>query len=669
MEWAADLADRCAADLLVLQVVPPENLVGEGAEAAQGVEPELSELARKLAGSRGRARVVFDSDPSGAIVQVAQEEDADVVVVGNLGMSGRKEFLLGSVPNRVSHSARCTVVIVNTAADGTAPARQDTVSESGRPAAAAGERGEPAAGELLGRAARIGRVMASHGLRELRPGRPSDQDTRTRARSFRDALDELGPTFAKLGQILSTRPDLLPPAFTEELATLQDQVTPLTEAQVVLLMEQELRVPWEDVFESIEPEPLAAGTIAQVHRAILATGDRVVVKVQRPTAEGDIGQDLTLLEMFAEKASNRPAFSQVVDLPAMIEHLSASLRRELDFHNEAANIERMREVLAPFPRLDVPTVYSEFSTARLLVMEEVQGIPVRGAPEGEARSEAAHQLLESYYQQVLVDGFFHADPHPGNLMWWNDKVYFLDLGMAGEVSGEVRELLMLVLLAFSQEDTSFLARAMLLLAGEGQPRELDDKAFETDIGAIVERYRGISLHELRLGPLLQQLTEISVKHGVRLPASLALAGKAFGQMQMTAAELDPSLDPFSVAESFFLKRLTGGMRRWANPQSLFYQGEKLKVRAERFLESLEALVGARPGRNLQVDFRGIEGLENTVRLAGRRIALSLAGGAALLATAVAASSGHAAAWLTALLGAAGALLLVGLLVDLGSSRR
>src|SRR3712207_3595473 len=181
----------------------------------------------------------------------------------------------------------------------------------------------------------------------------------------------------------------------EELASLQERVTPLSEAEVVSVMEQELGVPWEDVFEGIDPEPLAAGTIAQVHRATLESGERVVVKVQRPTAEQDILEDLGLLEMFAQKAAERPALRQVFDVPAIVEHLSASLRRELDFRHEAANIVRMEEVLEPFPRLDVPKVYEEYSTSRLLVMQEIQGVPVREAPEGPAREEAARQDRKS----------------------------------------------------------------------------------------------------------------------------------------------------------------------------------------------------------------------------------------------------------------------------------
>ena len=536
--WAAEMSSKYAADLLVLQVVSPEHLTGqEGDDATQAATADLAALTRQVCGERGRSLLVYDSDPADAIVRICEQERVDLVVVGNVGMRDRTEFLLGSVPNRVSHNARCSVVIVNTAMadapDGTAPRRAGA---------------EPTEGQLLGRAAHVARVFAKYGLEDVL-NRTRDDGT-GRARRFRGALEELGPTFAKLGQILSTRPDLLPAAVVAELADLQDHVTPLTEAEVVAVMEEELKVPWEDVFASIEPDPLASGTIAQVHRATLAGGQRVVVKVQRPTAETEIRQDLGLLQRFAEKAANRPAFQQVVDVPAVIDHLSSSLVRELDFRHEAANIERMREVLAPFDRLSVPDVHTDLSTRRLLVLQEIQGIPLLQAPAGQARRQAARQLLEAYYQQILTAGFFHADPHPGNLMWWNDTIYLLDLGMVGEVDAGMRESLLLLLLAFWHEDTAFLAEAMLGLATEPPHPDFDQAAFQDELASLLATYRHLSLKELRLGPLLQQLTEISVRHQVRLPSSLALVGKAFGQMQLAAAELDPSLDPFSVAGQF-----------------------------------------------------------------------------------------------------------------------
>ena len=395
---------------------------------------------------------------------------------------------------------------------------------------------------LLGRAARIAKVLGKYGFNE---SRRDDDPPELRARRLREALEELGPTFAKLGQILSTRPDLIPPEAVAELAALQDRVTPLDEHEVVTVMEQELGVPWEDVFASIEPEPLAAGTIGQVHRAVLDNGERVVVKVQRPTAEDDIMRDLSLLELFAQKTANREAMRKIVDLPAAIEHLSDSLRRELDFRLEAENVERLRPALTAFPRLGAPRVYDELSTSRLLVLEEIQGVPVREIPEGPARTEAARQLLECYYRQILVEGLFHADPHPGNMLWANERIMFLDFGMVGELSPEMRGQLLLLLLAFWQEDVPFLTEVVLIMAGP-EAENADAAGLEADLTQLLHRYRHASLGEISLGPLMQEIAHTSTQHGVRLPAPLVLTGKALAQMQLAATELDPELDPFAV---------------------------------------------------------------------------------------------------------------------------
>jgi predicted unusual protein kinase regulating ubiquinone biosynthesis (AarF/ABC1/UbiB family)/nucleotide-binding universal stress UspA family protein len=665
VQWAADMSARFQAELILLQVVlPAAEQDGPAAADHEETVGSLRRLAEELAGPRGHARVVVDPDPARAIVQAADDAMVDVVVVGNLGMSGRKTFLLGNVPNRVSHNARCTVIIVNTSRPAVTAERKRSGVIPVAPHVTEEETFEPEA-RLLGRAARIGRVLARQGFQELfTAARPGDEEAvRDRARRLRAAMEDLGPTFAKMGQILSTRPDLLPQAFIEELSTLQDRVTPLTEGEVVKVMEEELGVPWEDVFASIDPEPMAAGTIAQVHRTTLQDGDRAVVKVQRPTARKDIMQDVGLLELFAEKTAERPAFRQVIDLPMIVEHLSDSLKRELDFRQEAVNLERMHGVLAPFSRLEVPRVYTEFSTDRLLVMEEVQGIPVRDTPEGEARREAARQLLESYYQQILADGFFHADPHPGNMMWWNDTIYFLDLGMVGEVDPETRQLMMLLLMAFWREDVEFLSDVVLMLAGEEDRADLDVEAFRAEVGDLLSRYRGLALKELQLGPILQEITEMSIRHGVRLPASLALTGKALAQMQLVTGELDPTLDPLSVVGEFVMRGFLGRLRERLDPKWLFYEGQKVRTRLVRLAEAIERLAGARPGPKLQVHFKGTENLEQQVRRAGRRVSLALISGGSLVGAAVA-SLGTAPGWVTPALGIAGGVLSVGLLVDI-----
>jgi predicted unusual protein kinase regulating ubiquinone biosynthesis (AarF/ABC1/UbiB family) len=267
-------------------------------------------------------------------------------------------------------------------------------------------------------------------------------------------------------------------------------------------------------------------------------------------------------------------------------------------------------------------------------MQEVQGIPVQDAPEGEARQRAGRQLLEAYYQQVLADGFFHADPHPGNMMWCAEKIYLLDLGMVGEVDGDLRRALLLLLLAFWREDTAFLADLMLSLSDEPVGSGFDEAAFRVELAELVGRYRHLPLNELRLGPLLQQLTEMSLRHGIRLPAALALIGKAFGQMQLAAAELDPALDPFSVAGAFYMRQLTGRLRTSADPQQLFFEAQKLRVRGERLLESFERVVGSRPGARLQVEMTRNDELTAVIDRTGKRIALALGAAAGAVLTRV-----------------------------------
>jgi len=661
--WAADFAERFEAELLLIQVVSPSDpastAAGEASATMARAEAEsLADRAVELAGEKGRARLVVDSDPARAIVAVAEEAGADVLVVGNDGMSGRREFLLSNVPNRVSHAASTVVIIVNT----TGGAVVDTPRRSRRHDSADAEHVEDP--HLMARATWITRVMARHGIQELfTRADPDDHVNRLRqAKALRGALEELGPTFCKLGQVLSTRPDLLPPEFITELVMLQDDVARMPEVEVVQTMERELGVPWEDVFESIHPEPLAAGTIAQVHRATLAGGDRVVVKVQRPTARGEIDRDLGLLELFASRAAARPGVRRVIDLESVFSHLGESLHRELDFVREADNIERMREIIERYDRLAVPSVYHELSTSRLLVMQDIQGTPIAEAPPGMARTEAAEQIIESYYRQILDDGFFHADPHPGNLLWWKDTIYFLDFGMVGEVGPEMREKLILLLMALWQEDVEFLTDVIFSLAGD--PVEgIDIEAFKAEIDELVVAYRHVKLEDIQLGAILQKMTEISMRHRVPLPASLTLTAKALAQMQFAAAALDPNVDPFDVASRFLMRNLIDEVRSKLDYKKLYYQSQKLRVRAGEIVEAVERMIGAKPGPRPAIQFRS-DKLERSLRRVGRHLALGLTASAAILSVGIVEAFGAASATVSLLLGGLAIALSFALVVDL-----
>lgn len=664
VRWAAEFAGRYGAELFVMQVIVPHHPAATEFGAAEhtraaAANDELAHVVRKLAGERGRALVALDTDPASAIVGAAEREAIDVLVVGNSGMTGRKQFLLGNVPNRISHNSRCTVIIVNTL-----PSAGEQTAESVPAFQTPGETQahEPHLGR---RAAHIATVMAKHGLNELfsRPDQSDVSIRRQQAKRLRAALEELGPTFSKLGQVLSTRPDLLPGEYIDELTLLQSHVPPMTESEVVRVSEQELGVPWEDVFESIDPKPLAAGTIAQVHRATLENGDRVVVKVQRPTARAEIEQDLALLEVFAQKVGKRPALNQVVNMEAVFKHLSTSLHRELDFRQEIENIGRMQTVLGDYNHLAVPSVHQQLSTSRLLVMEEIQGIPIAQAPEGPERIEAARQLLESYYKQIMVDGFFHADPHPGNLMWWKNRIYVLDFGMVGAVDADLREHLLLLLMALWKEDTVFLSDVTLMMTGSIDRSDLDVPRFQSEIGEVMAKYRKASLAEMQIGPLLQEMSTIAFRHGVPLPASLTLAAKALAQVQLATADLDPKLNPYDVAGKFLMRVMIKRMGAAFDPKALVYQAQKLKVRAERVIEAIEHLIGARPGQKLVVNFKA-NSLEDMVRRTGWRLALGLTAAASVLSSGLTAMSATAADWIPVTFGIVAGLLTVGLFLDL-----
>jgi len=600
VNWAATLATAHDARLHVMQVLP----AGSSSTECERSASLLAESAQALRPA-ATASVVAGDAIAELIVEAAEAAGADVLVVGNNGMRGRKEFLLGNVANRVTHLAQCTVTVVNTGAPDAEP---DTDDEDRR---------------LDGRAREIARVLGPAVVRGL-AGRALRRPRDVQApRQLREAFEVLGPTFGKLGQMLSTRPDLVAPEYVEELRSLQSSVPPMTEREVVAVMEQELGVPWEDAFGSIDPQPLAAGTIGQVHRATLADGRRVVVKVQRPGAAATIDQDLVLLGRVTAPLARADRVRRVIDLPSVVDQLGSSLRSELDFRMEADNLDRMAASLERYDHLAVPRCHHNLSSSRLLVMDEVPGVPVADAPPGQARAAAARQLLQAFYQQVLEEGFFHADPHPGNLMWADDRIWLIDLGMVGRLDAETRQQLMLLLLAFAQGDGSMLAELALDLAGGGPP-DLDRDAYEDALSELAGGLQGQALEEIQFAELLNRLTDLSLRFGVPLPASLVMVGKAVGQVQLTVAEIAPEIDPLAEAARFFGRSLLRRLVNRLDPQELLYQAEKLRYRAGRVAEDFTGGRHAPPATIA---------IERSLAHAGRTVALGLTVGLSWIAVA------------------------------------
>jgi ubiquinone biosynthesis protein len=247
-------------------------------------------------------------------------------------------------------------------------------------------------------------------------------------------------------------------------------------------------------------------------------------------------------------------------------------------------------------------------------------------------------------------------------MWADDRIYLLDLGMVGTLDEETRGLLLLLLLAFWREDSDFLADVLLML---GETRgDVDIELLRADLAGFVGQFKVDSFNDIKLGPMLDALIQIAAKHGIRLPASLAMTGKAFGQMQLAVAELDPTLDPFSTVSGFMFRGMRERIGGALDPQKAVYEGQKLKLRVERLIEGIERLTGARPGPGMQIELRGSKGLEDAIRRAGRRIAIAFAGGAALLAAVLAAAASSIDLWVPVTLGVAAGVAGIALVLDL-----
>jgi ubiquinone biosynthesis protein len=368
------------------------------------------------------------------------------------------------------------------------------------------------------------------------------------------AIHDLGSTFVKLGQILSTRPDLLPPALVAELETLQDAVPPLPFDEVRAVLRAELGRELEDVYDDFRPAPLASASIAQVHRARLKGSDvEVAVKVQRPQVRRQIEADLEILGFLARTLEKNFPEAQLYSPAGVVAQFEQAIRREIDFTNELANIERLRHNFRDAPRVHFPTPYPELCTVRVLTMEFVAGtkITLAGAT-GLPLEQIARTGLDAVLQMVLADGFFHGDLHPGNLLVRDDGVLcFLDLGLCGRLTARQRDQLVDVLAPVARQDFAAVARAFWRIGIHGKESTRDFDAFEGDVVECLERrFAAKLLDEIDLGAFVADLIGLATKHRIRMPPDYAMTFKAVVTMQGVAKQLLPDLDVFAALRPY-----------------------------------------------------------------------------------------------------------------------
>ena len=362
------------------------------------------------------------------------------------------------------------------------------------------------------------------------------------------AFTALGPTFVKLGQILSTRPDLLPEPVIAELTTLQDQVSAVDFAAIDSQLRQNLGPHYRELFSELDEAPLASASIAQVHRAVLKDGDEVVLKVQRPGLRRTIQSDLNIIMAIAGYAEEAFHEAEAMDLRGVISGFARSLGQELDFVNEARNIERFRRNFAEQPEVRLPRVYDDLTTTEVLCMEFVRG---RKFSEVLESGSDTGPLVETYfntsYKMLFVDGFFHGDLHPGNVFVQDDNgLAIIDCGMVGRLSPAMKDKLIDILWSILNEDLQSVARTFYALAIHKS--RVDYQAFENDVIEVAERHIiGVPLSEIQIGELFGELVAGATRHNVRMPTDFTMVFKGIVTTEGLAKSIAPDVDPIELA--------------------------------------------------------------------------------------------------------------------------
>jgi predicted unusual protein kinase regulating ubiquinone biosynthesis (AarF/ABC1/UbiB family) len=422
-------------------------------------------------------------------------------------------------------------------------------------------------------------------------------------------LERLGPTFIKLGQLLSTRGDLLPAPYLEALARLQDQVEPFSIEEVEQIVSSELGGRLSKLFADFDREPIAAASLAQVHRARMRDGRAVVVKVQRPNIRDQIVEDLEALDQAAGFIDAHTDVGKRYEFSNMLAELRRSLLRELDFQKEASNLMRMGRSLREFEHLVVPEPIEDYTTSRVLTMEYVSGKKITDVSQlrlmeidGMALSE---ELFRAYLKQILVKGFFHADPHPGNiLLTEDDRIALIDLGMVGHVSGRFQDHLLRLLLAISEGQGDEAAQIAIRM-GEAKPN-FDKSDFQTRVANLVARHADTTLDQIDAGQVALEITRIAADCWFRLPTQFTMIAKALLNLDQVVYTLAPDFDPNAIIRDEASSILARKMTESVDSGSILSRLLEVKEFVERLPNRVNKILDAVGNNELSVKVDAID---------------------------------------------------------------
>jgi predicted unusual protein kinase regulating ubiquinone biosynthesis (AarF/ABC1/UbiB family) len=453
-------------------------------------------------------------------------------------------------------------------------------------------------------------MVRTAGLESLLDGEPRESGGGAEPTELVADLERMGPTYVKLGQLLSSRPDLLSAPYIEALSRLQDDVAPFPFAEVREVLTSELGARLSNIFAEMDEAPLAAASLGQTHRARLRDGRRVVVKIQRPGVREQVAADLEVLEELAQFIDGHSEQARNYALPQMFDQFRRSLVDELDYRREAGNLVTLRHILAEHRHLVVPRPLEDFSTTRVLTMEDCAGHKLTELSqvvllEVDGRA-LAEDLFAGYLDQVLVEGFFHADPHPGNVLLTPDrKLALVDVGMVARVPHEVRDQLVRMLLALTEARGEEVARAILDIS-EPMPT-FDDGKFRAELAELVQRATQPGAAPLQTGRLVMEITRTCVANGLRPPSEMTMLGKTLLNLDHIALTLDPDFHPLQTLRGQTTRIVRSSVR--STPGSLIAAALETKNFAEQLPGRINRAMDAVGSGQFELKVRAIDETE------------------------------------------------------------
>ncbi len=449
----------------------------------------------------------------------------------------------------------------------------------------------------LGRLREVASVLVRHGLGALIAGlnipgiRAGPGNLQTTPERVRDALQALGPTFIKFGQILSTRPDIVPPRYIEALQSLQDDVAPISLEEVSGQIRSSLGDDWEKLILDMDETPIATGSIAQVHRARLAPDRDVVVKVLRPRIHETIRADISILNLLAHRLLVEFPEATYFDPLGILSEFERSIHHETDLKTEAANLKRFRENFQDHPQVFIPRAYDEATSSTVLTMDHVKGLRIREAREhGVDMETVGRNYLSAAYKMIFDDGFFHGDLHPGNVFVMPDgRLGLIDFGMVGRLTPEMKDNLVAILFALERGDLRSISR-IYFDVGIKTVR-VDYDAFERDVMNVMEQnWMGQSMKDIQVGRFLKELADGAIKHRVRAPPDYTMFFKAILTTEGLAKSLIAEIDPIKEVKPFIDRLIKNRFHPDRFKDELFYHSVVLRSLERRIPTTITQLL-------------------------------------------------------------------------------